>query len=149
MSQHSSSSGAKKRKLQIADEDAASVASSGPSAFSQSVKQRVTKLDSAYCCSRRWFRTARSPSPRSASPDNAIPLCGLCHTDFDDINYPGFIFLPADLQYFIEIEEKNFAARKAQLQATGQYQPRLFPSAAQYRHRYFLRHVKIKTETSS
>src|SRR5690348_9894820 len=64
--------------------------------------------------------------------DNAVPLCGLCHANFDDINYPGFIFLPADLQFFIEVEEKNFAARKVHLQATGQYQPRLSPNAAQY-----------------
>src|SRR6266576_5266815 len=49
VSQQSSSSGAKKRRVQLADEDVTSVASSGPSAFSHSVKQRVAKLDAAYC----------------------------------------------------------------------------------------------------
>ncbi|KAK5092387.1 hypothetical protein LTR16_007733, partial [Cryomyces antarcticus] len=133
------------------DEDAASVASSGPSAFSQSVKQRVAKLDGAYCwqCGatpvqichvigkkdnsfKRMVQDGVISFTTVGDPDNAIPLCGLCHANFDDISYPGFIFLPTDLQFFIDIEERNFAARKARLQATGQYQPRLSPSAEQY-----------------
>ncbi len=64
--------------------------------------------------------------------DNAIPLCGLCHANFDDIYYPGFFYLPIDLEYFIETEKKNFAIRKSYLEATGQYMPRVSPNAGQY-----------------
>ncbi|KAJ5680162.1 hypothetical protein N7536_011301 [Penicillium majusculum] len=38
------------------------------------------------------------------SAANGIPLCGSCHTQFDRDHDPGIIFIPTDLQYFIDFE---------------------------------------------
>jgi hypothetical protein len=43
--------------------------------------------------------------------DNAIPLCPLCHRNFDDINKPGLIFLP-DISYFIDFEKEDYRHRE-------------------------------------
>jgi len=43
---------------------------------------------------------------------NAIPLCPTCHCQFDLAIDPGFIFIPMDLQYFIQFELKDRKRRK-------------------------------------
>ena len=64
--------------------------------------------------------------------NNAIPLYGLYYANFDDIYYPGFFYLPIDLEYFIETKKKNFAIWKLYLEATRQYMPRVSPNTGQY-----------------
>ena len=41
-----------------------------------------------------------------------VPLCVLCHSEFDTLDFPGLVFFPADLQFFIDFENKDFKRRK-------------------------------------
>lgn len=43
---------------------------------------------------------------------NAIPLCPACHRQFDYHLDPGFLFIPTDLQYFVDFELKDRERRK-------------------------------------
>ncbi|KAJ5977497.1 hypothetical protein N7501_000839 [Penicillium viridicatum] len=43
---------------------------------------------------------------------NSIPLCGSCHTEFDMSLDPGYVFFPADIQYFIDFERQDRARRE-------------------------------------
>ena len=43
--------------------------------------------------------------------ENSITLCPLCHRNFDDLNRPGFIFLPDDLGYFISAARADLQER--------------------------------------
>ncbi|KKZ67362.1 hypothetical protein EMCG_01090 [[Emmonsia] crescens] len=38
------------------------------------------------------------------SVENRIALCPTCHAEFDQTADPGFVSLPMDLQYFIDVE---------------------------------------------
>ncbi|CRG90861.1 hypothetical protein PISL3812_07907 [Talaromyces islandicus] len=42
---------------------------------------------------------------------NAVTLCPTCRANFDLAMDPGWFFVPSDLQYFIDFEEKDFARR--------------------------------------
>ena len=44
------------------------------------------------------------------SADNGVSLCKTCHDQFDS-KYSGYVFYPADLQYFIDFEEQDRAQR--------------------------------------
>ncbi|RVD83633.1 uncharacterized protein DFL_005413 [Arthrobotrys flagrans] len=61
---------------------------------------------------------------------NAIPLCKRCHDGFDSVR-PQVIILPADLQYFLDVEEQDFRERSENAQGT--IRRRLLPSGDQYR----------------
>lgn len=63
---------------------------------------------------------------------NHVLLCGTCHDNFDDIAFPGFIFVPTDLDYFIQEEEKDFARRTAYFQEHGLVLTREFPTPDDY-----------------
>ncbi|KAI9035265.1 uncharacterized protein KD926_004234 [Aspergillus affinis] len=63
-----------------------------------------------------------------SSKDNGIALCPLCHNYFDQSTDPGFVFLPTDLQYFIEFELNDHDQRKL-----GDGRCRKVPSAEDYR----------------
>ncbi|PLN78865.1 hypothetical protein BDW42DRAFT_174029 [Aspergillus taichungensis] len=43
---------------------------------------------------------------------NAVPLCPTCHSQFDNHLDPGFVFVPKDLQYFIDYEREDHERRK-------------------------------------
>lgn len=64
--------------------------------------------------------------------DNAIPLCPLCHRNFDDINRPGFLFIPSDLQYFIDYERMDFDRRTIIATTTTSIPPRSCPTPKMY-----------------
>lgn len=64
--------------------------------------------------------------------DNAIPLCPTCHRNFDDLNKPGSIFLPSDLQYFIDYEIADFARRDLRAKDTGTIPRRTCPDPQAY-----------------
>ncbi|KAK5016215.1 hypothetical protein BJ546DRAFT_955643 [Cryomyces antarcticus] len=151
-SRSSSSSRKRKRKrIQGPESENIPVASS-PSAFSQGTKRKVAMLDGACCwyCGATPAQTCHVFEKRDSSfedalqigaisfnhlghEDNAIPLCPLCHHNFDNTSNPGWIFLPTDLRFFIESEERNFAMRQTLLRETGAFHPRLCPTPAQYR----------------
>ena len=44
---------------------------------------------------------------------NAISLCPLCHVQFDSALDPGFVFIPTDLDYFIDFELEDRKRRTA------------------------------------
>ncbi|WEW56903.1 hypothetical protein PRK78_002360 [Emydomyces testavorans] len=60
--------------------------------------------------------------------ENAILLCAGCHAAFDDMWSPGFIFLPADLDFFVNAE----LAWVQEPRTAGQNR---CPSADEYRSR--------------
>lgn len=47
------------------------------------------------------------------SLSNAVALCPLCHVHYDQTDDPGFVFLPTDLDYFIEFEMLDQQERKS------------------------------------
>lgn len=66
-----------------------------------------------------------------ADVENAVVLCPLCHRNFDSTR-TGLIFLPADLDYFIEAEELDYKRRKPN--STSEHSlRRICPSAGSYR----------------
>ncbi|KAJ9634076.1 hypothetical protein H2199_009107 [Coniosporium tulheliwenetii] len=65
--------------------------------------------------------------------DNGIPLCATCHDNFDDINSPGFIFFPSDLQFFIDFEEQDFQRREREARMGRLVPARICPTAQAYK----------------
>ena len=67
--------------------------------------------------------------------ENGIPLCPLCHRNFDDLMNPGFIFIPTDIEYFADFERKDMERRRA-LWKQSKYKTkmgRICPSPNNYR----------------
>ncbi|KAF7588963.1 hypothetical protein BBP40_004965 [Aspergillus hancockii] len=62
------------------------------------------------------------------STANGIPLCGSCHTQFDRAHDPGFVFIPTDLEYFI-----NFELEDRERRLTGNVLSRQVPTSVMYR----------------
>jgi hypothetical protein len=56
---------------------------------------------------------------------NGVPLCCTCHLEFDRSEDPGFVFIPLDLQYFIDFEIENRKKRSSAV--------RDVPTAVMYR----------------
>lgn len=65
------------------------------------------------------------------STDNAIALCRNCHANFDDTGDPGFFFIPADLDYFIQFEQNDYA-RRIREASKGVKAARICPDGASY-----------------
>jgi hypothetical protein len=63
---------------------------------------------------------------------NAIPPCPSCHDQFDCTFDPGFIFIPTDLQYFIEFELKDREHRKREAER-GVILKREVPTSEMYK----------------
>jgi hypothetical protein len=66
------------------------------------------------------------------SPINAIPLCPLCHAQFDLAIDPGFVFFPSDLEFFINFELAD-RQRRSEAAREGANIPRQVPTAEQYK----------------
>ncbi|KAF2965984.1 hypothetical protein GQX73_g7599 [Xylaria multiplex] len=64
---------------------------------------------------------------------NGIPLCPLCHRNYDAVMNPGFIFLPTDVAFFKTFESADFRRRKDRYALTQMPVPRLSPTAEEYR----------------
>ncbi|KAF3915735.1 hypothetical protein AA313_de0207989 [Arthrobotrys entomopaga] len=63
--------------------------------------------------------------------DNAIPLCKLCHSNFDRV-HPLCILLPVDLGWFLDFERADFEIRQRLLRE-GNPRPRVVPTADMHR----------------
>ncbi|KAF4231098.1 hypothetical protein CNMCM8980_005615 [Aspergillus fumigatiaffinis] len=77
--------------------------------------------------------------------DNGIPLCALCHRNFDDLYSPGFVFIPTDIGYFKDYEERD---KKRRLEHYNRHRTRLkrsCPSPEDYRQQQ-LRHNVIQAD---
>ena len=66
------------------------------------------------------------------NPQNAIALCGTCHTNFDHIYNPSFFFLPSDLNYFLNYERQDRKRRRKLGRRTGAIPARMCPTAQTY-----------------
>jgi hypothetical protein len=63
---------------------------------------------------------------------NAIALCGTCHTNFDHVYNPSFFFLPTDLDYFLNFERQDRKRRRKLGRRTGTVPARMCPTAQAY-----------------
>ncbi|KAH8650281.1 hypothetical protein BGZ60DRAFT_194917 [Tricladium varicosporioides] len=66
------------------------------------------------------------------SPQNAIALCGTCHTNFDHIYNPSFFFLSTDLNYFLNYERQDRKRRRKLGRRTGTIPGLMCPTAQTY-----------------
>jgi hypothetical protein len=66
------------------------------------------------------------------NPQNAIALCGTCHTNFDHVYNPSFFFLPTDLKYFLNYERQDRKRRRKLGRRTGTIPGRMCPTAQTY-----------------
>ncbi|EZF29408.1 hypothetical protein H109_03851 [Trichophyton interdigitale MR816] len=66
------------------------------------------------------------------SVDNGIALCPTCHVEFDQTADPGFVLLPADLQYFIVVELDGRQEQKLAMK-NGKDVHRKVPTAEEYK----------------
>ncbi|KAJ5033155.1 uncharacterized protein L3040_008812 [Drepanopeziza brunnea f. sp. 'multigermtubi'] len=66
------------------------------------------------------------------NPQNAIALCGTCHTNFDHFYNPSFFFLPTDLEYFLNYERQDRKRRRRLGRRTGTIPARICPTAQTY-----------------
>jgi hypothetical protein len=78
--------------------------------------------------------------------DNGIPLCALCHRNFDDLYNPGFVFIPADIAYFKDYEERDKKRRLEHYNRHGTRLKRSCPSPEDYRQQQ-LRHNIIQADS--
>jgi hypothetical protein len=63
--------------------------------------------------------------------ENGIALCQPCHTEFDQTVDPGFVFLPTNLQYFIDFEPGDRQQRD--LESNRNHDCRKVPTAEDYK----------------
>lgn len=66
------------------------------------------------------------------SAANGVPLCDPCHFAFDRTEDPGFVFLPTDLQYFIDYELRDRERRQRAID-NGGHLCRQVPTSEEYR----------------
>ncbi|KAL8707036.1 MAG: hypothetical protein Q9225_007865 [Loekoesia sp. 1 TL-2023] len=66
------------------------------------------------------------------TPANGMALCPTCHILFDSHEFPGWVFLPLDLQYFIDFEQQDFERREKLFNEAGEWPIRAVPSAQNY-----------------
>lgn len=71
------------------------------------------------------------PFSSSSDIDNAIPLCKNCHFNFDR-PHPLCVFLPVDLEWFLDFERVDFEERE-ELLRQGKPRPRAVPTGDMYR----------------
>lgn len=61
-----------------------------------------------------------------------MTLCPTCHREFDDTQYPCFIFFPSNLQFFIDFERQDFERRCRWAKNGYERTACVYPSAEQY-----------------
>ncbi|KAL9612350.1 MAG: hypothetical protein Q9167_003037 [Letrouitia subvulpina] len=64
--------------------------------------------------------------------ENAVALCGTCRDNFINLYEPAFIFLPSDLQFFLQWEKEDFRRRINDYRNYGTCRARRPPTAADY-----------------
>ena len=65
---------------------------------------------------------------------NAAVLCGSCHNHFDRTSGCGWIFLPTEMQWIIEWEDKDYDKRLDIFDKTGKVVERTYPDEEDYEH---------------
>ncbi|KAL8999387.1 MAG: hypothetical protein Q9188_005901 [Gyalolechia gomerana] len=64
--------------------------------------------------------------------ENGMRMCVLCHASFDDPEMPAWVFVPSNLDYFINFENTDFRRRQREHQTTGNFPIRHCPPAKDY-----------------
>lgn len=59
-------------------------------------------------------------------------LCVTCHHALDDVELPGWVFVPTDLDFFLDAEREDFVRRQRELNATGHFPIRQCPRVGDY-----------------
>ncbi|KAL8796432.1 MAG: hypothetical protein Q9182_007386 [Xanthomendoza sp. 2 TL-2023] len=67
-----------------------------------------------------------------AQKENGIHLCTMCHTAFDAVARPGWVFYPASLSYFLNWERNDFRRRQRHFATKGNFPHRAPPTTEQY-----------------
>lgn len=76
---------------------------------------------------------------------NAIALCPNCHLWIDHLDDPLLVFIPADLQFFIDFELDDQEKRKSAAREKGVLLPRTVPTSTMYKE-HLLQQGKISEE---
>ncbi|OAP62760.1 hypothetical protein AYL99_01987 [Fonsecaea erecta] len=145
-------SGSSRKRKRSDVESAISSSTSSASQFTRRTKKRIAERNGGEQC---WHCGARAPdiAPVVGRKDgsfgdyvasglltfdhlgdeqNGLPLCPSCHRAFDDLNNPGLIFIPIDLDYFIDFELKDYQSRIDIAQRHGDIPPRMVPTPQMY-----------------
>ncbi|KAL8724502.1 MAG: hypothetical protein Q9166_007915 [cf. Caloplaca sp. 2 TL-2023] len=64
--------------------------------------------------------------------ENGMYLCGMCHNGLDDHEDLAWVFIPSNINFFIEAEETGYKSRTATANSTGVFPPRKPPSPLTY-----------------
>ncbi|OAP54559.1 hypothetical protein AYL99_11007 [Fonsecaea erecta] len=78
---------------------------------------------------------------------NGVPLCPSCHRAFDDLNNPGLIFIPSELEYFVSFELKDYQNRIETAGRHGDIPPRMVPTPEMYSE-YLKRTTRMSSEAT-
>ena len=68
------------------------------------------------------------------NPQNAIALCGTCHTNIDHVYNSSFFSLPIDLNYFLNYEQQDRKRRRKLGRRTSTVLARICPTAQTYQN---------------
>ncbi|KAL8712205.1 MAG: hypothetical protein Q9225_006988 [Loekoesia sp. 1 TL-2023] len=64
--------------------------------------------------------------------ENGMYLCVVCHRGLDDHELPAWVFLPSNIDFFIEAEHANYHHRTQELMTTATFPKRTPPSPQAY-----------------
>lgn len=64
---------------------------------------------------------------------NGIRLCVICHKNLDKVEAPTWVFIPSDLDFFIEAEEADYQRRLNEYRTSGDYPLRICPGIEDFR----------------
>ncbi|KAI4137543.1 MAG: hypothetical protein L6R39_007222 [Caloplaca ligustica] len=66
--------------------------------------------------------------------ENGMRLCTLCHPPLDSIELPSWVFVPSNLDFFIEFEKEDFRRRMSDYKPNGEFPVRRCPPVELYRN---------------
>ncbi|KAL8903347.1 MAG: hypothetical protein Q9207_003982 [Kuettlingeria erythrocarpa] len=64
--------------------------------------------------------------------ENGMRLCVTCHHTLDNVELPGWVFIPTDIDFFLDAEREDFVRRQGELIRTGHFPIRQCPPVESY-----------------
>ncbi|KAL9031887.1 MAG: hypothetical protein Q9196_000142 [Gyalolechia fulgens] len=64
--------------------------------------------------------------------ENGMRLCVTCHHALDNVELPGWVFIPTSLEFFLDAEREDFIRRQREFTRTGQFPIRQCPPVGSY-----------------
>ncbi|KAI4120915.1 MAG: hypothetical protein LQ338_006679 [Usnochroma carphineum] len=151
-SSHSSSSRSSRKRKR--SDDALSYTTSNPipsepstaaTVFSVATKNAIIRLSGDECwhcgsnddleCAHvlRHLQTlGRTNLANLHQKENGIRLCALCHPSFDNAELPAWVFVPSNLDFFINFERADFSRRQAEYKTSCDFPARRCPPVEDY-----------------